>query len=291
MSKVIVDQIQKNGGTTFTLPSADGSSANQPLVTNGSGILAFSPLSMPAADGTANKPLVSDGAGQLGFNPNILPVSQGTAGQYLISGGAAAATWQAASAGSFFKAYDFNASSATAVVIKYSDIDASLTKDNVAGMTLHLYGVSSSSEAYFSIRGLDSSDNPITTGYYGYTHFGLRGQGSQSQGISHNSNDGRFWFPIYTTASSTGYSYGSGMTGTINIYHGPESNSFSRSPECHFNIQYQQGTSNNHPNIEHGGWNNYATQQTSPEWTNGIYWYITSGNFNAGRLVVEAHKR
>ena len=81
------------------------------------------------------------------------------------------------------------------------------------------------------------------------------------------------------------------MTGKINIYHGPEDSSVYRSPECQYNIQYQQQTSNNHPNIEHGGWSSYATQQTSPEWTNGIYWYMSSGTFNAGRLVVEAHKR
>ena len=62
MSKIIVDQIQKNGGTALTVPSADGT-ANQPVVTNGSGVLAFSPLAMPAADGSANYPVKTDWTG------------------------------------------------------------------------------------------------------------------------------------------------------------------------------------------------------------------------------------
>ena len=86
MSKIIVDQIAKNGGVTLTIPSADGT-ANQPVVTNGSGVLAFSPLAMPAADGTANKPLRTDGSGQLGFAPYALPAADGTANQLLETNG------------------------------------------------------------------------------------------------------------------------------------------------------------------------------------------------------------
>ena len=291
MSKVIVDQIQKNGGTTFTLPAADGTAANKPLVTNGSGTLAFSPLSMPAADSTANKPLVTDGSGQLAFNPNILPVAQGTAGQLLSSGGASAGTWINMASGSFFKTYDFAASNVAAVSIKYSDIDTSLTKDTLSGITLHMYAICSSSNWRMQIRGLDSSDAPITSGYYGYQYHGRHGGNSNTQDGSHNSNNGMFWFPLYTTAASDGYSYGSGMTGKISIYHGPEDSNTYRSPECDYHLQYQQDTSYSYPNVEQGGWNSQGTSQSSPEWTNGIYVYPNNGSWVKGRLVVEAHKR
>lgn len=93
MSKIIVDQIAKNGGETLTLPAADGTSANQPVVTNGSGTLSFSTLSMPSADGTANKPLVTDGNGQLGFGVNAMPVADGAAGQLLITDGSGQLEW------------------------------------------------------------------------------------------------------------------------------------------------------------------------------------------------------
>jgi hypothetical protein len=290
MSKIIVDQIAKNGGTTFTLPSTDGG-ANAPLVTNGTGTLAYSPLKMPAADGTANKPITTDGSGQLQFNPNALPAAAGTAGQFLVSGGTGASTWGNATGGSFFKCYDFLATSAANITVNYSDIESSLTKDNVAGLTLHFYGVSSSAECYFNIRGLNSSSSPITTGYYGWSYMGRHGNGGAIQGDSHNSNDGRFWFPLYTTQSHSGYSYGSGLTGTISLYHGPEDSSVYRSPEMTYTIQYQQQTSYNGSNIEFGGYNSRATQQDSPEWTNGIYVYTSNGSFEKGRLVIEAHKR
>ena len=39
-SKIIVDQVQKSGGTAFTLPTSDGS-VNQLMKTDGSGNLGF----------------------------------------------------------------------------------------------------------------------------------------------------------------------------------------------------------------------------------------------------------
>ena len=98
MSKIIVDQIQKNGGTALTVPSADGT-ANQPVVTNGSGVLAFSPLAMPAADGTANYPVKTDGSGQLGFAPYALPATDGTASQTIATNGSGVLGWASAPSG------------------------------------------------------------------------------------------------------------------------------------------------------------------------------------------------
>jgi hypothetical protein len=87
MSKIIIDQVQKNGGTALTLPASDGT-ANAPLVTDGAGNLSFAPNKMPTADGTANKPVVTDGSGQLSFSPVGLPTADGADGEYMITDGA-----------------------------------------------------------------------------------------------------------------------------------------------------------------------------------------------------------
>lgn len=87
MSKIIVDQVQKNGGDVLTLPSTDATANNQPLVGATNGNLTFSPLALPAADGTANKPVTTDGSGQLQFGAFPIPSTAGTAGQFLTSNG------------------------------------------------------------------------------------------------------------------------------------------------------------------------------------------------------------
>ena len=77
MSKIIVDQVQKNGGDVLTLPSTDATANNQPLVGATNGNLTFSPLALPAADGAANKPVTTDGSGQLQFGAFALPATAG----------------------------------------------------------------------------------------------------------------------------------------------------------------------------------------------------------------------
>ena len=59
-SKIIVDQVQKSGGTAFTLPSADGSNKSA-VITDGSGALSFATGTPSASnflrgDGTWNAP-------------------------------------------------------------------------------------------------------------------------------------------------------------------------------------------------------------------------------------------
>ena len=94
MSKIIVDQIQANGGDVLTIPSTDAALNNQPIVGSTTGTLSFSPLAMPAADGTANKPLTTDGSGQLQFGAFPLPTTSGSNGNYLGTDGTSA-SWVA----------------------------------------------------------------------------------------------------------------------------------------------------------------------------------------------------
>ena len=93
MSKIIVDEIQANGGDTLTIPSTDATANNQPIVGSTAGALTFSPLALPSADGDANKPLTTDGSAQLQFGAFALPATAGTDGQVLTSTGTAAA-WE-----------------------------------------------------------------------------------------------------------------------------------------------------------------------------------------------------
>lgn len=97
MSKIIVDEIQKNGGDTLTLPSTDATANNQPMVGSSAGVLSFSPLALPAADGAANKPVTTDGSGTLQFGGFALPSGAGTDGQVLTSSGGTQAAWEAVS--------------------------------------------------------------------------------------------------------------------------------------------------------------------------------------------------
>lgn len=73
MSKLVVDQIQKSGGPSLTLPTTSGA-ANALLVNDGSGNLGFTTLGNLLPSGTANTVLTNDGAGNLSFaTPVIVP--------------------------------------------------------------------------------------------------------------------------------------------------------------------------------------------------------------------------
>lgn len=98
MSKIIVDQVQKNGGDVLTLPATDATTNNQPMVGATNGNLTFSPLALPAADGAANKPVTTDGSAQLQFGAFALPATAGSNGQFLKTNGTDA-VWGAGAAG------------------------------------------------------------------------------------------------------------------------------------------------------------------------------------------------
>lgn len=63
MSKLIVDEIQKNGGDALTLPTTDATVNNQPMVGSTTGVLSFGPTGLPAADGTNGQYLMANGSG------------------------------------------------------------------------------------------------------------------------------------------------------------------------------------------------------------------------------------
>ena len=290
MSKIVVDQIAKNGGTTFTLPSTDGG-ANAPITTNASGTLAFSPLKLPAADGTANKPLTTDGSGQLQFNPAALPAAIGTSGQQLaVNSGATALEYVAPPQGvAYKKTYDFNSLTAAQTFdITWADISSDITYANIAGVRLSMFEVASTSHNYIYIYSLNSSGSHITTGYFGGNYRG-RYNTSNMEGTAHNSNQGWMRFPNYANPIySTGYSYGFGITGQIlyQPWREGSSDTLNKSGGCSYTVRWQH-SSNVWENIEHGGWGNYNNDASPAAAEGGFRFYSTSGNFNHGKLVVE----
>jgi hypothetical protein len=289
MSKIVVDQIQKNGGTTFTLPSTDGG-ANAPLVTNGSGTLAYSPLKLPAADGTANKPITTDGSGQLQFNPAALPATIGTAGQTLsVNSGADALEYVAASSGvAYKKTFDFNVNPASVLDIEWSDISSEISYANIAGVRLNIYEIATNGGSYLYIYGLNSSGSPITSGYLGGQSDGQWG-GAQE----YNSNQGWMKFPNYNQQfTQTGYSYGFGMTGSFNFVPWREGsgNNYNKSGGCSYHMRWQH-SSNTYNYNEQGAWGCYSNDTTPDPWEGGLRLYATNGTFNHGRVVVEVQMK
>jgi len=287
MSKVIVDQIQKNGGTTFTLPAADGTAANKPLVTNGSGTLAFSPLSMPAADGTANKPLVTDGSGQLAFSPNVLPAALGTTGQFLkVNSGATATEWGTTDTPLYKKTLDFTTTPAQSTIVTWASISSSITYANIVAVRLTLSELSSvNNSAYLYIFGVDTGGSRITTGYWGGSYYCYPG----GNGTDHNSNQGWARFPNYQNApTNTGYNYGQGISGQINFHpwRTGSGNQSTKSGRFSYNMAWQH-SSNNYDHWESGGWGSYSTSNTPAAMEGGFELYSTTGNYNHGYVVIE----
>lgn len=284
MSKVIVDQIQKNGGTTFTLPSTDGG-ANAPLTTNASGTLGFSPLKLPAADGTANKPITTDGSGQLQFNPNALPTAIGTAGQIMkVNSGATALEYGSVIVPAIKKTIDFKTNPAQSTLVTWSSISSDIAFANIAGVRLTFFEVSSSSATHMRMYGLDSSGTRMTTGYYGQ-----KWDAVASNSTNHNSNQGYLRFPGYSTNfAQTGYSYGQGFSG--NFIFNPWREGSGDEAEHSLQVMYDmtwQHSSESYPYIEFGGWGQYETQNGNGPWEGGFELYAEAGNFNHGRCVVE----
>lgn len=296
MSKIIVDQIAKNGGTTFTLPSTDGG-ANAPLVTNGSGTLAYSPLQLPAADGAANKPITTNGSGQLQFNPAALPATIGTAGQQLaVNTGATALEYVSAptpNSATYSKTYDFKTLTATGTYdITWASINSSIQYSQVAGVRLSMYEVSCTSQFYIYIYGLSSSNTLISNGYFGTTYSG-RYNSSNMSGTYDNSSNGFMRFPAYgNQIAETNSTYGQGITGQIMFIPWREGTSHEtdKGGGAHYNVMWQT-SSYAYPNIEHGGYHNYGSQPSPTAMEGGFRLYSTSGSFNHGRLIVEVQMK
>ena len=290
MSKIIVDQVQKNGGTALTLPASDASTANQPLVSNASGTLAFSPLSLPSSDPGANKFLTSDGSNQLQASSFSVPAATGSNGQFLTSDGAGAATWTTPAAGGGFDGVhvlDFNTTSASSAQVLWTDCVSGVTHTDIAEIQVAFVGLSASSTGYFRVYGRNASGQ-IQTGYLGNTYH-MAYNGNQTASTNNKSNSGYWQVPNYSSLAQTNYSYGSGLTGifTWHTYREGSYGNYSISGQC----AYQQSTSYNHPNVEQIAWDGYATNTPPDSATHGLQLTCTAGTINRGFFIVRLKKK
>ena len=285
MSKIIVDEIQKNGGDTLTLPTTDATANNQPMVGSSSGVLSFSPLALPAADSDANKPVTTDGSAQLQFGGFALPSSAGSSGQVLTSNGTAA-TWSAPGGG-FTHAYeiDYSTTAASSTIILWTDIfGAGTAVTDIDLLQINFQGISSSgSNWYLQIYGRDSGGD-ASAGNYGQLYHGVYSSGTNMVGQESNSY---LRIPAYAGANATDYSYGSGMWGQVNLYPEKEG-SYGNIGGAYF-IGYEQ-TSYTNPTAEQGSFGQNSTTSNHEEWALGMRIAVNTGSLNRGKIVVLGRK-
>jgi len=208
MSKIIVDQIAKNGGATLTIPAADGS-ANQPVVTDGAGNLSFAPNKMPTADGTANKPVVTDGSGQLSFSPVPMPTSMGTAGQYqTVQSDGSMAFVDVPEASEWITVYDHAEDGNTS----YIDYTTTTPAADLKGFDIRFTGLRTGTNSKVYVYPLNSSGSTIDTGTSHSSFYGMYSNASQTGDTNNNSYIYMSNYDVY--GSST---YSMGATGYMTI--------------------------------------------------------------------------
>lgn len=227
-------------------------------------------LTLPTLDGTAGQSLVTNGSGVLSFaGSSVSPTSMGVNQQNKI-------VWS----------YDRDGAAAS-VKIMWSDLGITdLTK--VEMVKINYNNVGSSSGGYqLYMYGQNSSAADITSGYMGCSWFYQYNGGNYSGSTATNGNSGYIYVPCWTTVySSFDDSYGFTMTGETQLT--PKKNS-----TYGFNIRNQiswQYSSNTYPASEMSSWDNYGTSTPPADW-HGIRFYLSSGNFRTGSIVVSVTYR
>ena len=276
MSKIIVDQVQKNGGDVLTLPSTDATANHQALVGSTSGVLSFSPLSLPAADGTANKPVTTDGSGQLQFGAFPIPTSAGSNGQVLKSNGTSA-IWATSPAG-------LPADTDSSLIVGTIHTESNRGNAYSSGA----WTSSGPSSTWYATQALSGSYAPHT-----WNMFLGDGQPTTDQGyffannshsndvrvlqFANNSRVGHAYQDRYHQANASSYSgntfrvmpirntSSSPISVAVNAYGSSYSNSnYSGTCLAVYTPTYSSGT--NYANVNGGSWTTLASYDSSSNW-------------------------
>jgi hypothetical protein len=226
-------------------------------------------LTLPTVDGTAGQALLTNGNGTLSFGSSSTPTSLGINQQSKV-------VWS----------YDRDSAVASAKVM-WSDFG--ITDYTKVELVEVLYSNIGSSSGGFKMNmiGQTSSATDISSGYMAGTYFYAYQSGNYSSSQTSNSNNGNIFVPIWTSVySSYDDSYGYTMTGETQLT--PKKNG-----TYGFNIRNQvswQYSSNTYPAMEMSSWDNYDTSAPPADWY-GIRFYLTSGNFRTGSIVVRVTYR
>jgi len=306
MSKIIVDQIAKNGGATLTIPAADGTAANQPVVTNGAGVLAFSPLGMPTADSTANKAVVTDGSGQLAFSPLALPAADGTSGQNIATDGAGQLSFVAAPSNGINDDSPF-----------YGSVVSSSARENVYSTgewsssgpwtTHYMNTMENNSSAVQSWNCFLGDGHPDGTS----NHFYVGDQDGQRQREPMYANNKRLGHKsrdfYYHDNASTGNNYpgvtwrvmpirntsSAAITVTLNAYASIGTNNYGGGCMSVFKPSgagAAAGTTVSYANATGGTWTNIATHQSNDDFRNFTGTTVVPANTTVLIMLISCHR-
>lgn len=177
--------------------------------------------------------------------------------------------------------------SVATIKVMWTDLVSGIATANVESVELLFNSLASSAATRMYLVGQTSGGADVSSGYLAQSWHGQYGGGNHMLSTNQNSNDGLFWFPGYANMAAANYSYGSGMTGTIQF----EPTTYgSYEKRIHGVISWQQNTSYSYPNNEMSVWGNYGTNTVPPTW-HGIRIYPNSGSWTQGSLVIRIHYR
>ena len=250
MSKIIVDEFQRESGTTFTLPSADLSGGGK-LITDGSGVMSV------ATDVDVDAAIANY------FNSNQK-------------------VWT--------KSYDLsvnNADYTDGLSFLWADIlPAGKSHTDIATVRIQGTGVSGDTVGRLYFYGKDGTGN-ITSGYLGYGYFEYYNGTTVTDTNGHNSNNGYWYVPGYNDLSTTDYTYGSGLSFDM-LWHFRKEGDYGNY-QIHSTYMYQQNTSYNFPNLGQMAWDSYATSAPPATATHGfcVKHSASAGTYNRGMITVQ----
>lgn len=223
-------------------------------------------LTLPTVSPTAGQYIQSDASGNLSFTSG--PTTAKIAEKVLYSS-------------------ERGDGSVATVKAMWTDLVSGISTANVESVELLFNSLASSSAFYMRMIGQNSSAADISTGYLGQAYHGQYNGGSHMLSSNTNSNDGICWFPGYSSVAPSNYSYGSGISGTVQF----EPTTYgSYEKRIHGVVSYQQNTSYNYPNNEMTTWGNYGTNTVPATW-HGVRIYPSAGNWTQGSLVIRIHYR
>lgn len=171
--------------------------------------------------------------------------------------------------------------------VMWTDLVSGIATNNVESVELVMGSFASSSGFQMYMIGQTSAGADVNTNYLAAGYHGQYAGGNHMLSSNQSGNNGQCWFPLYSSVAPANYSYGSGITGTIqfqpNTYGSYEKRIFAV-------VGYQQNTSYSYPNNEMITWGNYGTNVVPATW-HGVRIYPSGGSWTQGSLVVRIHYR
>jgi hypothetical protein len=183
--------------------------------------------------------------------------------------------------------YDFEAAPAALLDVLWDDLETGLALADVAFVKLRGSGISGTAAMRLQFKALSAAGVTVDTGYMAANTKVMAGNGQLYDTQPHNSNAGTMFYPVYATASATGYTYGPGLI-SFDARLRPHPDTDNRGVLMHVNGGYQQSTSFSFANVEDTMWKSYGTNAGIAGFPAGFRVYPSAGQINRGFLEVTA---